>query len=165
MKNLLLILGAILVIFAQALLFYRLEIKGVRPDFLFILVFLIVFYRPLERAFFPIWLIGILNDVISQSGMGTTAFLYLVDAIVISFTKQILFREDMITQLAVLFFSAYLCHFFNGLGLYLFYGEPSFWYVFWKCIFISLYTTIVGGIILIAFYKIQWYIQWRATQP
>jgi rod shape-determining protein MreD len=141
------------------------EIRGVRPDFLFILVFFIAFNYSLDKSIFPIWFIGLLKDIVSQSGLGTTAFLYVVSAIIISLTRQIVFKEDVEIQLVVLFLSAWFCHFCNGLGILLFYGAPPLGYIVLKSAFISLYTLVIGGIFLISLYKIQWHIQWKATQP
>lgn len=165
MKNIFIILITFIIISLEILFFYRLEIKGIRPDFLFILVFLIAFNRPLDKSIFPVWFIGLLKDLISQSGLGTTALLYLISAILISLVKQIIFKEDMEIQMAVLFFSCWFCHFCNGLGILLFYGTLPLGYIALKSVFISLYTLVIGGIFLIVLYKIRWYIQWKATQP
>jgi len=165
MKNIFIILIAFIIILLETLFFYRLEIKGVRPDFLFILVFLIAFNRPLDKSIFSVWFIGLLKDLVSQSTLGTTALLYLISAILISLAKQIIFKEDVEIQIAVLFFSGWFCHFCNGLGILLFYGTLPLEYIVLKSAFISLYTLVIGGTCLITLYKIQWYIQWKATQP
>ncbi|MFH0888274.1 MAG: rod shape-determining protein MreD [Planctomycetota bacterium] len=164
MKNIFIILITFIIIILEILFSYRLEIKGIRPDFLFILVFLISFKRPLDKSIFPVWFIGLLKDLISQSGLGTTALLYLISAILISLVKQIIFKEDMEIQMAVLFFSGWFCHFCNGLGILLFYGTLPLGYIVLKSAFISLYTLVIGGIFLIVLYRIQWYMQWKATQ-
>jgi rod shape-determining protein MreD len=165
MKNIFIFLISFLVILLEILFSYRLEIKGVRPDFLFIIVFIIAFNRPMEKSIFPVWIIGLLKDLLSQSGLGTNALLYLTSAILISLAKQIIFKEDVEIQIIVLFFSGWFCHFCNGLGILLFYGTLSIEYILLKSVFISLYTLAIGGIFLVVLYKVQWYIQWKATQP
>jgi rod shape-determining protein MreD len=163
MKKFITIIG-IFVIFLEVLLFYKLEIKGVRPDFLFIVIFIATFYYPFENMIFPIWLLGLLKDIISQSGLGTNAVLYLFIALIISLTKQVIFKEDMGIQLVVLFLGAWLCNFCNGAGLVLFYGTPGWGYIIMKSFFIGFYTTLVGGFFLMLLYSFISYIQLRSGQ-
>ncbi|MBI5778941.1 MAG: rod shape-determining protein MreD [Planctomycetes bacterium] len=167
MKNSIFIILALALIFLEALFFYKLEIRGVRPDFLLVLIFFIAFNTPLEKAIIPVWLIGFFKDIVSQSGLGTTALLYLVSVLVISLLKEVIFKDDTGIQVVVLFLSVWLCHFLNGLGLFLFYfaGMPPLGYIMLKSLATSIYTVLVGGLLLIAVYKIQWHIRWRASQP
>ena len=165
MKNSIFIILALALIFLETIFFYKLEISGVRPDFLFVLIFFIAFNTPMEKSIFPVWLIGLFKDVISQSGLGTNALLYLVSVLVISLLKEVVFKDDTGIQVVVLFLSAWFCHFLNGLGLLLFYGAPPFNYIVLKSFTTSLYTVLLGGLLLIAFYRIQWHIRWRASQP
>lgn len=167
MKNSIFIILALALIMLEALFFYKLEIGGVRPDFLFVLIFFIAFNTPLEKAIVPVWLIGFFKDIISQSGLGTTALLYLVSVLVISLLKEVVFKDDSGIQLVVLFLSVWFCHLLNGLGIFLFYfyGMPPLGYIILKSFTTSLYTVLVGGFLLIVVYKIQWHLRWRASQP
>lgn len=165
MKNNIFIIISLVLILLEAMFFYKLEIRGVRPDFLFVLIFFIAFNKPLEKSIFPIWLIGLFKDILSQSGLGTTALLYLVSVLVISLLKEVLFKDDTGIQVVVLFLSAWFCHFLNGLGLLLFYGTPPLGYIILKSFVTSLYTVLLGGFLLILIYKIQWHLRWRASQP
>jgi rod shape-determining protein MreD len=165
-KNILIIIGSIFIVVLDALLLFRLEIKFIRPDYLFIIIFLIAFHRPIDKSILPVWIIGLAKDIISQSGLGTTAFLYLISAIVISLARQIIFKEDIGMQMIVLFFSVFLFNFLNGMGvfLYYFYGEPPIGYIIVKSVYISLYTVIIAGIVLIAFHQIHRYVRLRARR-
>jgi len=165
MKNSIFIIISLVLIFLEAMFFYKLEISGVRPDFLFVLIFFTAFNTPMEKSIFPVWLIGLFKDVVSQSGLGTTALLYLVSVLVISLLKEVVSKDDTGIQVVVLFLSAWFCHFLNGLGLLLFYGAPPLGYIILKSFATSLYTVILGGLLLIVVYRIQWHIRWRATQP
>jgi len=165
MKNSIFIIISLALIFLEAMFFYKLEIRGVRPDFLFVLVFFIAFNTPMEKSIWPAWLIGLFKDAISQSGLGTTALLYLVSVLVISLLKEVVSKDDTGIQVVVLLLSAWFCHFLNGLGLLLFYGAPPLGYIILKSFTTSLYTVLLGGLLLILVYKIQWHLRWRATQP
>ncbi|MDI6789057.1 MAG: rod shape-determining protein MreD, partial [Planctomycetota bacterium] len=123
--------------------------------FLFILVFYIAFYStagrmrfPSERAFYLVFSIGLIKDALSESVLGTNALLYLTVAIIISLTKGFIFREDIGIQILILLLCVFLYNFLNGLGLYLFYGSPPVNYIVIKSILISLYTIVLGGILL-----------------
>ncbi|MEW6027507.1 MAG: rod shape-determining protein MreD [Planctomycetota bacterium] len=167
MKNNLFIIIALALILLETMFFYKLEIRGVRPDFLFVLIFFIAFNTPIEKTIIPVWLIGFIKDIVSQSGFGTTALLYLVSVLVISLLKEVVFKDDTGIQVVVLLLSCWVCHFLNGLGVFLYYfdGIPPLGYITLKSFVTSLYTVVVGGALLIVVYKIQWHIRWRTSQP
>src|SRR3989338_589722 len=107
MKNSILITLALVLILLEMVFFYKLEIRGVRPDFLFVLIFFIAFNTPIEKTIIPVWLIGFIKDIVSQSGLGTTALLYLVSVLVISLLKEVVFKDDSGIQLVVLLLSVW----------------------------------------------------------
>jgi len=166
MKNILIFLGAGLVILLESLFLCRVQISGVRPDYLFIVVFLLAFHRPIDKSILLVWLIGLLKDMASQNGFGTSAFLYLISALVISFARQIVFNEDIIIQMTILFISALICNLLNGLGVFLYYSQsgPPLAYIMVKSIYIALYTAILIGIILIVYKQVAWYWRLRASR-
>lgn len=164
MKNFLIIIGAAFVVLLEALFLFRLGIRGIRPDIIFVIVFLLAFHRPIDKSIFMVWLIGLLQDIVSQSGFGTTAFLYLVSALLISLARQIVFKEDTGIQILILFLSAWFCNILNGLGVFLYHfsGQPPIGYIIIKSVYAALYTAIFGGVVMFTFYRIRKYVRLRA---
>ena len=150
------------------------DLFGLSPDLLIFLVFLSSFYSydPHGHREYTItttdvmianWLIGLSKDVISHSGFGTMAFLYLLSGLLVSFARQLIFKGDIFIQIIILFAITWLCHFLHGIGLSILYGNLGFWYVATKSILIALYTSLIGGLILVVIHKIYWWHQTRTT--
>jgi rod shape-determining protein MreD len=163
-------------LFLQVFLLNGPDLLGLSPDISLFLVFLLSFYSytPHNRREYTItttnimvanWLIGLTKDIISHSGFGTMAFLYLLSGLLVSLARQLIFKNDIIIQIIFLFAITWFCHFLHGIGLSVLYGNLAFWYVVAKSLLIALYTSLIGGLILVVIHKIYWWHQTKITAP
>jgi len=75
---------------------------GPRPDLLLVFVAFLALGWPLEEAFLPCWLTGLVKDLLSSGqSLGAFAALYLVLAVGISRVRRHLFVEHIVTQMLV----------------------------------------------------------------
>ncbi|MFH1228612.1 MAG: hypothetical protein V1701_12015 [Planctomycetota bacterium] len=173
----LIVILALIILFIQLFVLNGPEIMGASPDLLIFLVFMASFYSyhpSYSNRIYNIttpgvmlgsWFIGIAKDVVSHTGFGTMGFLYLVSGLLVAVARQLIFKGDIIVQIAILFAVTWICHSLHGFGLAVLYGNLEIWYVIGKSFMVALYTSIIGGIILTVIYKLYWWRQSKLTAP
>ena len=102
--RLLLVLSVLLVgFFVHIWLAPWLEIGGVMPDLLLILVIHLSLSERFDRVFHLQWAIGLLRDLYSGGGIGLYAGAYLMAGIVLSRFREGFFADHFLTQSAIAF--------------------------------------------------------------
>ncbi len=100
------VLGAVGLAF-ELTLFDALSVRGARPEALLALsCFAALFARDSRQGLLACWIIGLLKDAGSAGPMGLHALLFLAAGWVVLQVRQILYRENVLTQLAVGFLAA-----------------------------------------------------------
>lgn len=149
------ILAALVTLSFQLTIFNSLEVFSIKPDLLFFWIIISAYYLPIRTALFTNWLIGIMVDITSNSGLGTFGFLYLISGLIIIILKELFFHDNVITQTSIALVSTFLCNTLYGLGLYIFNGAFSFWFIIFKSIGITLYTTLFICLIFLVMDRIR----------
>lgn len=83
----------------------RLEIAGVRPDWLLIMVVFLALYVPQRDALVGAWLLGLLADVMSIESFGLISLSFALVALAVTSIHEFLFRYRVVTQVLVTFVS------------------------------------------------------------
>ena len=76
----------------------RLEIFGVRPDWLLVVVLFFGLYAPSGDAIFGGWIIGIAADLMTIERLGLLALSYALSALLVVAVRDYLFRDRAVTQ-------------------------------------------------------------------
>ena len=100
-------LGAVLVVI-EATLLQHVRVRGVAPDLSLLLALFLSLQLPLEQALGANWLLGLLHDLPSGIGFGTSALLYLLLGAVVSVLKEVLFRDSLGVQVLLVFAASFL---------------------------------------------------------
>lgn len=112
------------------------------PDIMLLYVIYFAMFCPNDDIPFYAWIMGLTHDFMYEERLGVFAIAYLIAALTIRYTRAILFRQNVLTQILVAFFITF--------GVYLFisifqatYGG-SLWLYLRKGFYISVYSAVVA---------------------
>ncbi len=120
----------------------RLEIFGVRPDWLLVIVVFFSLYAPPQDAILGGWLIGILADLMTIERLGLLALSYALAAALVTATRDGLFRYRAVTQFFVVLSVCLIVRFGWLIFRRMMYWSTAPWPVelLTDCLLASLYT-------------------------
>lgn len=92
-----------LAVAAQSVVAPHLELSGARPDFLVVLLVLVAFLAPMDRAILAGWFIGLCADPLSVGPPGLLTLSYGATTMGLVLIRESLFRPRVHTQFAAAF--------------------------------------------------------------
>ncbi len=72
--------------------------RGVRPDWVFVLVVFFALYCPRNEAFLAAWVLGFAVDLLSIERMGLMAITYAISALLVNGVREFVFLKSVMTH-------------------------------------------------------------------